>query len=67
MYVDNFCLFYADPCLYIEKFAQKLEFGDKTDAVGRTATRILQRMNKDSIHIGRRPSGLCGAGRTILF
>lgn len=56
---------FADPCLYIEKFAQKLEFGDKTDAVGRTATRILQRMNKDSIHIGRRPSGLCGAALLI--
>lgn len=27
-----------------------------------TAQRLVQRMKKDSIHSGRRPSGLCGAG-----
>lgn len=58
-------LVFADPCLYIEKFARRLEFGKETKAVARTATRILQRMNKDSIHIGRRPSGLCGAALLI--
>ncbi|XP_014218499.1 transcription factor IIIB 90 kDa subunit [Copidosoma floridanum] len=50
-----------DPCLYILRFANKLEFGEKTHEVYMTALRIVQRMKRDSIHSGRRPSGLCGA------
>ncbi|OXU25977.1 hypothetical protein TSAR_004101 [Trichomalopsis sarcophagae] len=50
-----------DPCLYIMRFANKLEFGDKTHEVSMTALRVVQRMKRDSIHSGRRPSGLCGA------
>lgn len=52
-----------DPCLYIMRFAHKLEFGEKTHAVSMTALRVVQRMKRDSIHSGRRPSGLCGAGK----
>ncbi|XP_017886823.1 transcription factor IIIB 90 kDa subunit isoform X2 [Ceratina calcarata] len=51
----------VDPCLYIMRFANKLEFGDKTHEVSMTALRVVQRMKRDSIHSGRRPSGLCGA------
>ncbi|BES88044.1 transcription factor IIIB 90 kDa [Nesidiocoris tenuis] len=51
----------ADPCLYVLRFANKLEFGDKTHEVTMTALRLVQRMKKDSIHYGRRPSGVCGA------
>lgn len=54
-----------DPCLYIMRFATKLEFGDKTHEVTMTAQRLVQRMMKDSIHSGRRPSGLCGAALLI--
>ncbi|CAK9817721.1 Transcription factor IIIB 90 kDa subunit [Anthophora quadrimaculata] len=43
------------------RFANKLEFGDKTHEVSMTALRVVQRMKRDSIHSGRRPSGLCGA------
>lgn len=50
-----------DPCLYIMRFANKLEFGEKTHEVSMTAQRLVQRMKKDFIHSGRRPSGLCGA------
>ncbi|XP_011496211.1 PREDICTED: transcription factor IIIB 90 kDa subunit [Ceratosolen solmsi marchali] len=50
-----------DPCLYIMRFANKLEFGEKTHEVSMTALRVVQRMKRDSIHSGRRPSGLCGA------
>lgn len=53
---------YTDPILYVLRFANKLEFGDKTHDVQMTASRLLQRMKKDSIHSGRRPSGVCGAG-----
>ncbi|XP_033363701.1 transcription factor IIIB 90 kDa subunit isoform X1 [Bombus vosnesenskii] len=51
----------VDPCLYIMRFANKLEFGEKTHEVSMTALRVVQRMKRDSIHSGRRPSGLCGA------
>uniref|UniRef100_A0A6M2DIB7 B-related factor 1 n=1 Tax=Xenopsylla cheopis TaxID=163159 RepID=A0A6M2DIB7_XENCH len=54
-----------DPCLYILRFANKLEFGDKTHEVSTTALRLVQRMKRDSIHSGRRPSGLCGAALLI--
>lgn len=50
-----------DPCIYIMRFANKLELGEKTHEVSMTAQRLVQRMKKDSIHSGRRPSGLCGA------
>jgi transcription factor IIIB 90 kDa subunit len=51
----------SDPCIYIMRFANRLEFGEKTHEVSMTAQRLVQRMKKDSIHSGRRPSGLCGA------
>lgn len=47
------------------RFATKLEFGEKTHEVTMTAQRLVQRMMKDSIHSGRRPSGLCGAALLI--
>jgi len=53
----------ADPCLYIQRFAHNLQFGDKTRKVEDTALRLVQRMKKDWIHWGRRPTGICGAGR----
>jgi len=49
------------------RFAHKLEFGDKTHAVSMTALRVVQRMKRDSIHSGRRPSGLCGAGKYFVI
>ncbi|XP_015179207.1 PREDICTED: transcription factor IIIB 90 kDa subunit [Polistes dominula] len=50
-----------DPCIYIMRFANKLEFGKKTYEVSTTALRVIKRMKKDYIHSGRKPSGLCGA------
>lgn len=47
------------------RFATKLEFGEKTHEVTMTAQRLVQRMMKDSLHSGRRPSGLCGAALLI--
>ncbi|XP_034233354.1 transcription factor IIIB 90 kDa subunit [Thrips palmi] len=54
-----------DPCLYILRFAHRLDFGKKTQQVSMTALRLVQRMKRDSIHTGRRPSGLCGAALLI--
>ncbi|XP_038074218.1 transcription factor IIIB 90 kDa subunit-like [Patiria miniata] len=54
-----------DPCLYIHRFAHKLEFTDKTHEVSMTALRLVGRMKRDWMHTGRRPSGLCGAALLV--
>ncbi|XP_065833406.1 transcription factor IIIB 90 kDa subunit-like [Oscarella lobularis] len=54
-----------DPCLYVHRFAHKLEFGEKTHDVAMTALRLVSRMKRDWIHHGRRPSGLCGAALLV--
>ena len=50
-----------DPSLYLARFAAKLNFGDLTHTVTSDALRLVQRMKRDWIHYGRRPSGICGA------
>ncbi|XP_032780051.2 transcription factor IIIB 90 kDa subunit-like isoform X1 [Daphnia magna] len=55
----------VDPCLYVMRYANRMNFGDKTHEVSRTALRLVQRMKRDWIHTGRRPSGLCGAALLI--
>ncbi|CAI2723546.1 unnamed protein product [Schistosoma spindalis] len=54
-----------DPCIYIDRFASQLEFGDKVSVVATTAMRLLQRMKKDWIATGRRPSGLAAAALLV--
>ncbi|KAM6961254.1 transcription factor IIIB 90 kDa subunit-like [Aplochiton taeniatus] len=54
-----------DPCLYIPRFSQLLEFGEKNREVSMTALRLLQSMKRDWMHLGRRPSGLCGAALLV--
>ena len=54
-----------DPSLYIHRFASRLEFGDKTHLVSMSALRLVQRMKRDWIQTGRRPSGICGAALLI--
>ncbi|KAI6194819.1 BRF1 protein [Aphelenchoides besseyi] len=51
----------TDPCLYVLRFAILLEFGDKQKEVVTFATRIVQRMKRDWMSTGRRPTGICGA------
>ena len=45
-----------DPCLYVMRFAHKLEFGDKTHDVSMTALRLVSRMKKDWIHFAKKKS-----------
>nr|XP_039248535.1 transcription factor IIIB 90 kDa subunit-like [Styela clava] len=54
-----------DPCMYITRFAHRMDFGDKTNEVGVAAMRLVSRMKRDWIHTGRRPSGLCGAALLV--
>eukprot|EP00172_Hildenbrandia_rubra_P002690 Plantae.Rhodophyta-Hildenbrandia_rubra.ctg37373.p1 GENE.Plantae.Rhodophyta-Hildenbrandia_rubra.ctg37373~~Plantae.Rhodophyta-Hildenbrandia_rubra.ctg37373.p1 ORF type:complete len:540 (-),score=139.23 Plantae.Rhodophyta-Hildenbrandia_rubra.ctg37373:593-2212(-) len=56
----------VDPSLYIHRFAGKLEFpDDKKHAIAMSALRLLARMKRDWMSVGRRPSGLCGAALII--
>ncbi|KAL7674876.1 hypothetical protein ACOME3_001149 [Neoechinorhynchus agilis] len=52
----------VDPSIYIPRFVHKLKLDnlDKMN-VTQTALRICQRMKRDYMSTGRRPSGLCGA------
>ncbi|EEB07993.1 transcription factor TFIIIB complex subunit brf1 [Schizosaccharomyces japonicus yFS275] len=50
-----------DPSIYIGRFAAMLEFGSETQRVASDATRLVSRMNRDWMQIGRRPAGICGA------
>uniref|UniRef100_A0A8C8GQE4 B-related factor 1 n=1 Tax=Oncorhynchus tshawytscha TaxID=74940 RepID=A0A8C8GQE4_ONCTS len=59
------CINAPHPCLYIPCFAHMLEFGEKNHEVSMTALQQLQRMKRDWIHTGRRPSGLCGAALLV--
>ncbi|XP_003744096.1 transcription factor IIIB 90 kDa subunit [Galendromus occidentalis] len=54
-----------DPCIYVTRYAQKLELEGDTHKVSLTALRLLQRMKRDWMAIGRRPSGLCGAALLV--
>lgn len=50
-----------DPTIYVHRFAKHLEFGNDQNKVAKDALRLIQRMNRDWIVQGRRPSGICGA------
>ena len=45
----------------VHRLAARLEFGRKTEKVATDAIRLVQRMEKDWMTTGRRPSGICGA------
>lgn len=45
----------------VYRFATKLEFGRMTELVAQDAARLVQRMDRDWMATGRRPSGICGA------
>ncbi|KAF1766515.1 hypothetical protein GCK72_006472 [Caenorhabditis remanei] len=55
----------TDPCLYIIRFACVLDFGDKQKDIVTLATRLVQRMKRDWMSTGRRPTGICGAALLI--
>lgn len=54
-----------DPALYVYRFAAHLELGEKANAVALTALRIVGRMKRDWIVVGRRPAGICAAALLI--
>ncbi|KAG5440408.1 hypothetical protein PCK2_000541 [Pneumocystis canis] len=61
VHILHITLPFADPSLYITRFAALLEFGAETHKVATDAIRLVQRMNRDWMQTGRRPAGICGA------
>ncbi|KAK6456079.1 transcription factor IIIB 70 kDa subunit (B-related factor) [Scheffersomyces xylosifermentans] len=51
----------ADPSIFIQHFAEKLDFKEKNTKVVKDAVKLAQRMSSDWIHAGRRPAGIAGA------
>ena len=51
----------ADPSLFIQHFAEKLELGDKKIKVIKDAVKLAQTMSRDWMYEGRRPAGIAGA------
>ncbi|ODV97584.1 hypothetical protein PACTADRAFT_47475, partial [Pachysolen tannophilus NRRL Y-2460] len=51
----------ADPSLFIQHFADKLNFGKQKVKVIKDAVKLAHRMTEDWIHEGRRPAGVAGA------
>jgi transcription factor IIIB 90 kDa subunit len=65
MKIVNIPLEVIDPSLYIHRYADKLDFGDKMSSVITTSLRIITRLKKDWIVTGRRPDGVCAAALLI--
>ncbi|KAK6204599.1 transcription factor IIIB 70 kDa subunit (B-related factor) [Scheffersomyces amazonensis] len=51
----------SDPSLFIQHFAEKLDFKDQLTKVVKDAVRLSHRMSDDWIKEGRRPAGIAGA------
>ncbi|MES1904389.1 MAG: transcription factor TFIIIB subunit brf1 [Paramarteilia canceri] len=54
-----------DPSLYIPRFADKLNFGSKTQQIVQVAVNLVAGMQRDWMCTGRRPSGLCASSLLI--
>ncbi len=63
--VLNINLPVVDPSLYIHRYASQLELGDRMNTVVTTSLRIITRLKKDWIVVGRRPDGICAAALLI--
>lgn len=44
----------ADPCLFINRYAQRLQLGEKSDVICVTAMRLVSRMKRDWMATGFR-------------
>ncbi len=54
-----------DPALFIQRYAGRLELGEKTHAVCSLAIKIIAQMNRDWIQMGRRPAGICAVALQV--
>lgn len=63
--VLNINLPVVDPSLYIHRYATQLDLGDKLNNIVTSSLRIITRLKKDWIVVGRRPDGICAAALLI--
>lgn len=56
-----------DPALYIHRFGNRFNLGDKLNPVITTSLRIVTRMKKDWITTGRRPDSICAIAMLIAM
>lgn len=54
-----------EPGLFIQRYCTMLDFPEKNREIATTAIRLVQRMKRDWMSHGRRPSSLCGAAILI--
>ncbi|KAJ3380545.1 transcription factor TFIIIB subunit brf1 [Lobulomyces angularis] len=52
---------HIDPALYIARFCALLQFEDKVNVVISDCLRLISRMDRDWMALGRRPAGICAA------
>jgi transcription factor IIIB subunit 2 len=50
-----------DPSLFIHRYAEELQVGERKNVVANTALRVVASMKRDWLVSGRRPNGICGA------
>ncbi|KAK5084668.1 transcription factor TFIIIB subunit brf1 [Lithohypha guttulata] len=62
---DNHSLNLQDPEDLIERFCDKLDFGEMTMRVKKDAVNVTKTMNRDWMTTGRRPAGVAGAAVII--
>ncbi|KAH9387503.1 transcription factor IIIB 90 kDa subunit, partial [Nematocida major] len=53
----------VDPSLFVPRFCSKLQLSGQ--GIPKTALRLISRMDRDWIVIGRKPAGICGAAILI--
>ncbi len=54
-----------DPALFIQRYAGRLELGERTHAVCALSIKIIAQMNRDWIQMGRRPAGICAVALQV--
>ncbi|KAG5189775.1 cyclin-like protein [Tribonema minus] len=55
----------VDPSLLINKYVERLNLGVKKNVIQEVAANITAQMNRDWIHTGRRPAGICAVALQI--
>ena len=54
-----------DPSIYIDRYAEMLDVGDKESDVAATALRVVASMKRDWLTTGRRPTGIVAAALLV--
>lgn len=56
---------HIDPALFVQRYAEGLEFDEKKPLVINDCLRLIMRMDRDWMKLGRSPAGICAAALFI--